>query len=45
MVKQQVILGEARQLRRILEETHMKMQGYVNSKLGKYLKLPFHMPC
>ena len=31
-------LGEARKLRRNLEETHMKMRGNLKRKLDKYLE-------
>ena len=38
MVEDQDVLGEARKLRRKLEETHMKTRGNVKNKLAKYLE-------
>ena len=37
-------LGEARQMRRNLEEAHMKMRENVKNKLAKYLELLLEVP-
>ena len=36
--------GEARHMRRKMDETHMKTQGNVKSKLEKYLEPLIHVP-
>ena len=44
MAEEQDGLGEARHLRRKLEETHTKMWENVKSKLAKYLKPLLDVP-
>ena len=44
MVEEQDGLSEARYLRRNLDETHMKMQENVRSKLAKYLEPLLEVP-
>ena len=44
MVEEKDCLGETRQLRKNLEETHMKIRGNVKSKTEKYLEPLLHVP-
>ena len=44
MVEEQDGSGDAREMRRNLEETHMKIRGNVRNKLAKYLDQLLEVP-